>query len=295
MRKSDRKIGKIEERLGVLTDEVSPHLSEALEWAADNQLSHVEIRTVEGMNVAQMTDRQLLEIRREAHRRGLIVSAVASPLFKCALDPTRPVTAGDMFGQQEETVEEHFAKLQRCLVIARMLETQNIRIFSFWREGNPEEHVAEIALHLKRAADIAAKSRVTLLLENEPSCNGGYADEVGRLVRAVGSSSLRTLWDPGNEEYGDRPAFPEGYGFVRDTVAHVHLKDAIITPDKGAHCVPIGSGRVPFAEHLQALERNGYRGLYTIETHYIPDGGTAMDGTQLSLRELKRIIGEVQL
>jgi L-ribulose-5-phosphate 3-epimerase len=295
MRKSDVKIGNIEERLGVLTDEVSPRLSEALDWAADNRLSHVEIRTVEGMNVAQMSDGQLSEIRREAHRRGLAVSAVASPLFKCALDPSHTVSAGDMFGQKEETVEEHFAKLQRCLVIARMLETQNIRIFSFWREGNPEAHVAEIALHLKRAAEIAGKSRVTLLLENEPSCNGGYAEEVGRLVRAVGSSFLRTLWDPGNEEYGGRPAFPEGYGYVRDTVNHVHLKDALVTSEKGPHCMPIGSGRVPFAEHLQALERDGYRGLYTIETHYIPDGGTAMDGTQLSLRELKRIIEEVQL
>jgi sugar phosphate isomerase/epimerase len=282
----------IGERIGVLSDEVSPRLREALDWAADHRLSHVEIRTVEGVNVARMTDGQISEIRREAHKRGLFISAVASPVFKCALDPSRPVSAGDTFGQQEEAVEEHFAKLQRCLDIARMLETTKIRIFSFWRESDPEAYMAEIAGHLKRAAEIAERSNVTLLLENEPSCNGGYSEEVGRLVRAVGSPWLRTLWDPGNEEYGGRRAFPEGYGFVRDTVAHVHLKDAFVMPDKGPQCVPIGSGRVPFAEQLKALERDGYRGLYTIETHYIPDGGTAMDGTWLSLRGLQSIIGE---
>jgi L-ribulose-5-phosphate 3-epimerase len=281
-------------RLGVLTDEVSPRLREALDWAADHRLAHVEIRTVEGMNVVQMTNGQIAEIRREAHKRGLIVSAVASPLFKCALDRSRPVSAGDTFGHKEETVEEHFVKLQRCLDIARMLEAPRIRIFSFWREQDPEAHMAEIAGHLKRAAEIAETSDVTLLLENEPACNGGYAEEVGRLVRAVGSPRLETLWDPGNEEYGGRPAFPEGYGFVRGTVAHVHLKDAIVAP-KGPCCVPIGSGRVPFAEQLQALERDGYRGLYTIETHYIPDGGTAIDGTLLSLRGLQRLIGEERL
>ncbi len=159
------------------------------------------------------------------------------------------------------------------------------------------KYEADIVAHLKAAAAIAEREDVTLLLENEPSCNGGYAEEVGRFVRGVASEAVKVLWDPGNEAYGGKPAFPDGYEQIRDVLGHVHLKDARVEPDGTPRCVPIGDGRVPFAAHISALERDGYRGLYTIETHYIPEGGTAAEGTRLTLSGLRRALsqGEVQL
>jgi sugar phosphate isomerase/epimerase len=102
------------------------------------------------------------------------------------------------------------------------------------------------------------------------------------------------LWDPGNEEYGGRPAFPEGYEQVKRWIGHVHLKDARIDRNGCPRCVPIGSGRVRFVEQLQALEADGYTGYYTIETHYIPQGGTARDGTQRSLQALQKLLKEAK-
>ena len=84
-------------------------------------------------------------------------------------------------------------------------------------------------------------------------------------------------------------AFPEGYQEIKDLIGHVHLKDALI--EKGdPKCVPIGEGEVPFVDQLQALQNDGYTGLFTIETHYIPEGGTAMDGTNMTLQGLKNIL-----
>lgn len=281
------------DRLGVITDEVSSSLTEALDWAVEKELKHVEIRVVNGTNCSRMTDEQVDEVRYEVEKRGLYVSAISSPIFKCALDPAREVASGDRFGQKEEDVEAHFSKLHRCIQIAKRLGTTNIRIFSFWRENEPNRYTDEIVKQLRKAADIAEMENITLLLENEPSCNGGYADEVGELVRKIASNSLKVLWDPGNEEYGGRSSFPEGYNKVSDQIGHVHLKDALIEADGRPRCVPIGEGGVPFLRQLIALEEGGYKGLYTIETHFIPEGGTAMDGTSMTLDGLRHVLGQV--
>lgn len=282
-------------RLGVLTDEVSVQLTEALDWIKEQQLAHVEIRMVDGQNVAALSDEQVLRVKEEVEKRGLFISAIASPIFKCALDPARPVASGDTFGQKEEGVEAHFEKLERAIAICKMLGTNKIRIFSFWREVEPQQHEQEIVGHLREAAALAQKENIVLLLENEPSCNGGFAAEVGRLTELVNSPHLKVLWDPGNEEYGARSSYPAGYHAVKPELGHVHLKDAYIDSEGAPRCVPIGSGNVPFKEQLTALQEDGYTGLFTIETHYVPEGGTAKDGTALTIEGLRKLLKEAGL
>jgi L-ribulose-5-phosphate 3-epimerase len=280
------------ERLGVITDEVSSDLTEALEFAVREGLKHVEIRTVGGVNVVNLDDDDIAWIKQQIDRYGLYVSALSSPIFKCALDCKREVASGDSFGMPEEDVEAHFIKLHRMIDIAKALGTTKIRVFSFWRERDPDRYTDDIVKHLRRAADIAEGHHVLLLLENEPACNAGYAAEVAKILQKVDSPALKALWDPGNEEYGGRLSFPDGYRQVKDAVRHVHLKDALIDDTGHAQCVPIGMGRVPFVEQIRELEEDGYQGLYTIETHYIPSGGTALQGTCMSLRGLRKLLME---
>jgi sugar phosphate isomerase/epimerase len=278
-------------RLGVITDEISPVLTEALDWIRAEGLRYAEIRMVDGKNVAALDDDEVDRVRSEAEARGISISGVASPLFKCALDPLREVETGDRFGQAEESVEAHFEKLARVLDVAERLGTRFIRIFSFWRERFPELYSDEIAAHLSRAAAMAEARGLTLLLENERSCNGGYAAEVAAYVKAVGSKGLRALWDPGNEAQSPTWSFPRDYETVRDALAHVHIKDSYIDASGKPHCVPVGQGCVPYAEQIRLLEADGYRGLYIIETHYVPPGGTKADGTKMSLEGLRVALG----
>lgn len=281
------------DRVGILTDEVSADFDEALDWVAAQGLKHVEARVVDGKNAADLSDDQVRDVRRRVAARGLYISAIASPLFKCALDPTRAVASGDTFGQREEGVEAHFAKLDRVIAIAKLLDAPRIRIFSFWREEEPARYREDIVRHLKRAAKVAEREGVLLLVENEPSCNGGFAKEVADLVRGVDSPAVKGLWDPGNEAYGGREAFPAGYAFMKDVVAHVHLKDAYVGQDGAARCVPLGSGVVPWIAHLQALAADGYDGLFTIETHFTPAGGTRKTGARMTLDALRALLSEV--
>jgi sugar phosphate isomerase/epimerase len=166
------------------------------------------------------------------------------------------VERGDTFFASEGTVNDHMDMLKRALEVAGFFRAPGVRIFSFWRERNPEWYVDEVAEHLRRAARLAEEAGVTLWLENEPSTNGGYAD---------------------------------GYEQVRPWIGHVHLKDAVHTPEHGGKCVPIGEGESCLQEQLSALERDGYTGLYTVETHYVPEGGRPADGTRRSFAGLRRI------
>lgn len=281
------------DRLGIITDEVSPSLVEALSWIREHGLRHVEIRMVDGKNVMMLTAEEVVHVRKLVEAHGLFVSAIASPVFKCPLDRNRKVAGGDTFGQSaEEDVDSHFLMLEKALDYADLLGTSRIRIFSFWRELSPEQYDDIIVKYLKRAAETAEKRGKLLLLENEPSCNGGCAEEVGRLTNLTASPALKVLWDPGNEAYLGRKAFPDGYEAVKHVLAHVHLKDSFFREGGDAACVPIGRGDVDYIGQLQALERDGYEGLFSIETHYVPQDGVPADGSALSLAGLRQLLGK---
>jgi sugar phosphate isomerase/epimerase len=279
------------DRVGVLSDEVSADLREALDWIAAQRLRRVEIRMVDGSNVVYLDDAAVARAAAEVRARGLSVTAIATPIFKCALDPSRPVASGDTFGAAEESVDVHLQRLPRAIAIARAFGTRALRIFSFWREREPQNHGREIVALLRRAGEIAAADGAMLLLENEPSCNGGSAAEAAALVRQVEMPhALRLLWDPGNEAYDGRPAFPDGYRRVRGLIGHVHLKDAARGPDGRFRFVPLGAGEAGIAAQLGALADDGYEGLFTIETHFSPEGGTRMDGTAQTLAGLRQLL-----
>ena len=132
-----------------VSEHALPPLSvEALDWAVRNGFKHVEVRMVDGANVSNLSDADVDRARGEIERRGLSVSAIASPLFKCALDPSRPVDSGDLFGNKEEDLATHMKKLPRAIAIAKKLGTRYIRIFSFWREKDPKRYLPDVIVHL---------------------------------------------------------------------------------------------------------------------------------------------------
>jgi len=255
------------DRVGIITDEVSSDLDAALDFAVARGLRHVELRTVAGTNLLELDDDRIADIAAAVTRRGLVVSCIASPVFKCPLSADRAVAAGDRFGERDGDVAHHRELLRRAADIATRLGTTRIRIFAFWRERDPEAHEAEIVQHLKEAADFALARGLHLLLENEPACNGGFADEVQRLARRVNSSALSVVWDPGNEAFAGRPAFAQGYDAVRECLTHVHLKDVAQYADGRRRFVPIGQGTVDYRGQLQALCDDGYEGWLTLEPH----------------------------
>ena len=275
-------------RFGLLTDEVSEDLDEALAWIVGQGLGHVELRSLWGTNVVNVTASQAEHLIAVLERYRLPVSGIASPIFKCALDASHPpAITGDRFGSDEVPVAAHYPWLERTLRLADRLGASHVRIFSFWREAQPEEHQKAIVAHLNRACDMAQAFGMRLVLENEPTCNGGSAPEVAALVALVNRPELGMLWDPGNDAYGGFPVAADQAKLWGPRVFHVHLKDVKTHLDTTRSIVPLGQGGVPWAEILSTLDQAPYEGRFSLEPHV-----RGLDQVEACVRGLSALLQE---
>ncbi len=175
--------------------------------------------------------------------------------------------------------------------LARFFGTTKVRIFSFWRVDHPEKAYPLVRDRLAKAASLAAKSGIVLVLENEHECNIGTGKELARVVRDVNSPSLRGNWDPGNAAMLGEVPYPGGYKEVRGLFAHMHIKDVKRDPATGKLAwAPVGGGFIDWRGQLKALEQDGYAGTMSLETHYRRKDGNALESTRESLEGLLKIL-----
>ncbi len=227
-------------------------------------------------------------------RYGLRVSDIASPLFKYNLPeiPAR-MEKRDTF-RADFTEQDTEQLLSRAFDLARFFKTSKVRIFSYWRAEEPEKAYLYVRDRLARAASRAAKNRIILVLENEPTCNIGTGRELGRLLRDVNSPYLRGNWDPANAAMLGEVPYPNGYREVRGLFAHMHIKDVEREPGTGKlKWAPVGAGLIDWRGQFQALRKEGYDGTMSLETHYRRADGNAEESTRQSLDGLVGILREV--
>lgn len=138
---------------------------------------------------------------------------------------------------------------------------------------------------LGRLARLGEQLGVVLGLENVPALFIEGAEQLVRVVSAVGSPSCRVVYDVANAFLVEDPA--AGLLTVADHLVLVHLCD---TPkDRWAH-LPIGMGEVDFPAVARAVRTINYDGVLMLETTYPedPDGGIRVSLEALSLLGLVR-------
>jgi sugar phosphate isomerase/epimerase len=272
-------------KLAAITDEISQDFEHALDVLAEYGIAAAELRGLWGTNIADLTPEQVERARTALSARGFTVACLATPFYKCDLESEadQPAERGPLHLAPARGLEQQFALLQRCIQLAHAFDTRLIRVFAFWRKSALTPEIEErIAEAFAAPVALAAQEGVTLVLENEHACMIGSGAEAAHLLAKVNSPHLKACWDPGNAfSLGER-AYPDGYEAVRPWVAHVHVKDGnmVDTPDHGKQarfCV-LGEGEIDYAGQFAALERDGYQGYVSLETHYVPQHGSGPDG-----------------
>ncbi|TFD94791.1 sugar phosphate isomerase/epimerase [Cryobacterium lactosi] len=213
--------------------------------------SHIEVRSAWDTNVVDLDDDQLTALADQLARAGMAVSAVASPIGKVdvALDADLEV-----------------ARLRRIIHVAQVLQTPNIRVFSFYRApGIAVESIRDDVLtRMRLLADLAEKEGGVLLHENEKDIYGDTPERVLDLVESVGSPALRLAWDNANfVQVGVKP-FTDGYAQLRPYLDYLQVKDAVAATGV---VVPAGEGDGELVETLTALRDDGYVGFASLEPH----------------------------
>jgi sugar phosphate isomerase/epimerase len=270
--------------LGIITDELSQNLDEALAFISSYKLQWCELREVWGQNVIGLAQADLDRAKDLLEQHNVRVSGIASPIFKWNVPsmPTKDGLGRDFATAYTENDAERL--LETVFDMAHFFGTHHVRIFSYWRLAEPEKAFALVCDRLGEAAELAAKNDITLLLENEHACNIGTGAELGRLLREVNAPNLRGIWDPGNSFVLDETPYPGGYEHVRGLFPHMHVKDA--RKNGALQWVPVGSGSIDYRGQFEALHREDYNGTISLETHYRRPDGNKIESTRESLEGL---------
>ena len=276
-------------KLSVFTDEITQDFGRALEVASKEfGLGHVELRGLWGKNIMALDDRDIAEARGLLERFGLRVTSIAGPLFKVDWPgaPVSKFSQRDKFGA-DYTYEQQQEVLERGLELARAFRTEHLRCFDFWRLDDPKPYRAGIDEELRKAAALAGRRGVTLVMENEYACNTATAAEAARTLAAVKLPSFKLNWDPGNSAFRGETPYPDGYKLLpKGRVGHVHCKDVVRNPDGTFAWMAVGRGLIDFAGQFRALKRDGYRGAVVLETHW-RGAGSAEESTRQCMAGLK--------
>ena len=213
--------------------------------------SHIEVRSAWGTNVSELEPEQVARLKEILDEKGLKVSAVASPVGK--VDVSLPV-------------EHEVERLRQIISVARGLDTQYVRIFSFFRaEGRSAEDIREdVLVRMGALAALAAESGVVLLHENEKGIYGDTPQRVLDIMESVNSPALRIAWDNANfVQVGVKP-YTEGYAMLRPYLEYFQVKDALAT---SGEVVPSGEGDGELDATIAALKADGYAGFASLEPH----------------------------
>jgi sugar phosphate isomerase/epimerase len=281
--------------LGIITDEISQDLDQALGFISEYSLGYCELREIWEKNIMNLSREELTRAKQLIDKHHLQVAVIASPLYKYNLPemPARPTEKRDTF-RASFTDQDTEDLLRRASEIARFFATNKVRIFTYWRVEDPDKAYPYVRDRLAKAAEFAGREGMVLVLENEPSCNIGTGKELGRFLREINSPHLRGNWDPGNAITLGEAAYPDGYREVRGLFDHMHVKDVKKDPKTGEfRWLPMGSGVIDYVAQFRALRDDGYKNTISLETHYRRPDGNVLESTRESLEGLLKILKEV--
>ena len=236
--------------ISAFADEHSPDLAGQIAALQSFDISHIELRFVDGKNVADLTTAEVKQVKHLLDEGGIRVSAVGSPLGK--------INLADDF-------QAHMEKARRVFETAGVLETEKIRMFSFYLHAgkNRAECRTEVLDKLGAMLDLADGFGVKLCHENEAAIYGETPEQCKDLLDAFGGR-LRAVFDMGNFTLEGCKPWPDGYELLKNYIEYFHIKDGLAA---GA-IVPAGCGEACIGKILHAYkEEYGRDVLLSIEPH----------------------------
>lgn len=237
-----------------------------MDLALELGVTELEIRTAWGRNALLLEDSHLHEIRRHAEDRGLVVAALASPLWKWCRPEATPRQV-DSFGFPTRVpVQARERWVRRAIEAAALLGTQRVRVFSHLRvDAELTEDFGSDPL-LVWALSLARERGVRLLLENEPVCATAGTRAVTTVLAEHRAAGLGLWLDVANlHELGEDTV--TSVTELASDVEYVHVKDYLPHSGGGKRFTAAGRGVVPYDHVLPILSQRAPGAPWALETH----------------------------
>jgi sugar phosphate isomerase/epimerase len=243
-------------RLSAFADEISPDLNEQISVLRSEQIHYLDLRGVDGINVLDLTDQQIANVKQALQANGIGVAAIASPIGKV------PVNS---------SLDEHLQRFERAITVARMLESSYIRMFSFYaptgggdgEQVDPATYRDDVISALREMTNRARAANIVLIHENEKEI---YGDTIARnvdLLQSINDTHFRSVLDPANYLQCEQKPYPDAYEATYPWLEYVHVKDV----NAEGTLVVAGEGEGQWPQILQRLRQDGYDGFLSLEPH----------------------------
>ncbi len=239
--------------LCAFSDEAGTSLQEQIDALHRNGIRLMEIRTVDGENIANITVEKAQQIGGILKENNIQVWSIGSPLGKVHLDDSFDLCA--CLG-----LTHHLCRL------ANIFETERIRMFSFYDSHDKKELVFHC---LRQMQQIAAGYGVTLCHENEKGIYGDTVDHVRDLMENV--PGLKYIYDPANYlQCGESAA--NSLPALHGSTEYFHIKDVIAHTQE---LVPAGYGDGNISRLIEMVRGDT---VMTLEPHLkVFDGYAGID------------------
>lgn len=272
-------------RVSVVTDEIDEDVETAARLLDEFGVRWAEIRSIWGKyNTVQPADR-VREAGAILNAHHVKTAVLGTAFFRGSLPPRTP--------EGQAALDKEWALLDAAIERAHILGTDCLRTFAFTSKqgeafnANDLQRTYEL---LREAAVRARKGGVRLAVENLEGSYFVRGATAALLLKNVQDDAIGLTWDPNNAAQDGELSFPDGYRLLDPArIFHVHLRDYRHTAEGKVEWCAVGQGEFDNLGQMRALLKSGYKGAFSLETHYKhPDGKAA--ATRVSLIGLTKLV-----
>lgn len=209
-------------KIYAFSDEASPSIDAQIDALLRNGLDGMEIRNVDGVNISDITKEKAKEVKAKLDAHGLCVWSIGSPIGKITL---------------QDDFEKHMEKFRHTLEIAKILNAQSIRLFSFFmpKNSDPGVYKEEVFARLGQFVEAAKGYNITLCHENEKGIFGDIPTRCLEIHKQF--PEIKAVFDPANFVQSQVDTL-KAWALLKDYVHYMHIKDAledglVVPPGKG--------------------------------------------------------------
>lgn len=231
-------------QLCAFADEASENIFGQVKALNRNNIEYVEVRGINGKNIADMNIREITEAYKIYSDNGIKVWSIGSPIGKVDIN---------------SDFEKELDKFKRIIDIAIIMNAKCIRLFSFYGTDGKPEYRDEVMEKLSRYVEAAKESNVVLCHENERGIYGDVASRCLDIHKSV--PQIKAVFDPANYNHCNQDVL-KAWDMLKDYVYYNHIKDATAEHK----IVPAGYGESKMDVYLKEYANMGGK-MLTLEPH----------------------------
>ena len=242
-------------RLCAFADEADKMVDGQIAALKRNKIGLIELRGLDGVNIGKLSEDEAHDYAKKFSDAGIKVWSIGSPIGKVDISVD---------------IDEYLETVRHICRLARIFDTDKIRMFSFFGAYDYEDKVID---NLKKMVAVAAEEGVKLYHENEKEIFGDTLERVEKLMASV--DGLGFIYDPANYlEVGE--AADVTLDALHAKTDYFHIKDVIA---ESSVLVPAGHGDGKIDEIVARIEDDK---VLTIEPHLMVfEGYSDIDNTEM--------------